>query len=471
MSPTPHPLVEASNAAIHSAASLIRDVASIRTLDDDVLLNLLRGANTRQQQATTDVAVFAGELARRSAPELGHAGLAQRTGHRTPEALVRATTGSTSRDANSAVRAGRLVHDAAGLPDPETGEVPFPAQPWLGPVGIALVAGSITVADAESIRSGLGDPTADISASLLRDAAARLVQRAGEIDSDRLYREARSLRDEIDEAGVADREAAQRDRRGLRFRTLPDGTAQIIWTLDQESAATCRELFDRATSPRRGGPRFVSDDGKAAARRILDDTRTTEQLLSDVFVELLRQGAAAASSELLGTGAPVVRVLVTATALDLRSGRGHIEGSPDAISIATVERLVCSGGVTEVTFDQHGNPLDVEREQRLFTKRQREALACRDGGCMFGDCDRPPSWTEAHHINHWARDHGSTNIDDGILLCRHHHLLLHNNGWEIVREGSQRWLIPPPDIDPGQVRIPLRSKSAAYRELIGTLAS
>ena len=58
-------------------------------------------------------------------------------------------------------------------------------------------------------------------------------------------------------------------------------------------------------------------------------------------------------------------------------------------------------------------------------------------------------------------------VDNGILLCRHHHLLLHNRGWEIVRTGERGehyWLIPPKDIDPTQTPRLLRKKSAAYRQ-------
>jgi len=95
--------------------------------------------------------------------------------------------------------------------------------------------------------------------------------------------------------------------------------ARLVWDLDPETSASVGELYDRATSPRRGGPRFVSADAEAQQQCILADTRTTEQLASDVFVQLLRQGADADSSQLLGSGAPVVRVLVAATALATRA--------------------------------------------------------------------------------------------------------------------------------------------------------
>jgi hypothetical protein len=103
--------------------------------------------------------------------------------------------------------------------------------------------------------------------------------------------------------------------------------------------------------------------------------------------------------------------------------------------------------------------LDLGRDERLFTAKQKAVLAVRDGGCMDPDCTRPPSWTEAHHIDHWARDDGRTDLADGILLCRRDHLRYHNQGWEVRRKGSAYWLIPPASVDPDQTPRLMRSKT------------
>jgi hypothetical protein len=70
--------------------------------------------------------------------------------------------------------------------------------------------------------------------------------------------------------------------------------------------------------------------------------------------------------------------------------------------------------------------LDLGREARLFTKAQRIALTLRDQGCRAEGCDRPPSWTEAHHLTKPWSQGGKTNLADGILLCGHHHRLAHH---------------------------------------------
>jgi len=91
-------------------------------------------------------------------------------------------------------------------------------------------------------------------------------------------------------------------------------------------------------------------------------------------------------------------------------------------------------------------------------------MAARDGGCRWPGCDRPPAWTEAHHVDQWLRDNGYTDIADGILLCHPHHLLLHNQHWEIVRIGAEYWLKPPASIEADLTLIPLPSKNPLTRE-------
>src|SRR5690606_10666397 len=141
---------------------------------------------------------------------------------------------------------------------------------------------------------------------------------------------------------------------------------------------------------------------EARADGIEQDERSVEQIASDAFTELLRQAATIDDNVLVGSGTPAVRVIVSAEALGSGSGHGVIEGSGEAVSIPTVERRVWATGAQPVTLDPSGRVLDLGREQRLYTRRQRIALAVRDGGCLWPGCQRPPSWCEAHHIDPWS---------------------------------------------------------------------
>jgi hypothetical protein len=46
----------------------------------------------------------------------------------------------------------------------------------------------------------------------------------------------------------------------------------------------------------------------------------------------------------------------------------------------------------------------------------------------------------AHHVAEWVADHGTTDLDNLVLLCSRHHHVVHEAGWTIT---------PAPDFDPG----------------------
>jgi len=264
----------------------------------------------------------------------------------------------------------------------------------------------------------------------------------------------------LDEAGIVDRERRRREARSLRLVRQPDGMTRIVWLLDPESAMVVTTVYDRATSPRRGGPRFADPAAREKASRIADDDRTTEQLASDAFTELLRQSATMDRTTLLGGDDPAVRVLIPADALTSGEGHGTLE-TGESVSIPTVHRLACAGGILPVILDPVGQVVNLGRAHRLYTRRQRQALAARDGGCMWPGCERPPSWTEAHHIHPWTQG-GRTDLHNGILLCRHHHLRLHDEEWTITHRAGRYRLHPPPGTN--HTGTLLETKSRAVRQ-------
>jgi hypothetical protein len=415
---------------------LARGVSSLelRALSDDALMQLQTTLAERRRHIDAESALVAAELEHRSRRELGHAGLAQQRGLRTPEALVQQLTGLSAPDARTLLRVGTLVAEHSA-PTP-------PARPWLATVSAAVAAGSISLDAADAIRMGLGEPTETLTVSVLADAAAELVREARSVTVERLAALARRKRDDLDEAGIAQREEQRRERRYLHLTPLADGMTRISGLLDPESAAIVVGAVDAITSPRRGGPRFKDLSSPAAVPGVPEDSRSIPQIMVDALVDLVRVATLADERKLLGSRRVAVRVHVKATDLARRAGAGHLEGQADAVSIATVERHVCESGAIDVRFRPDGD-MNLGREQRLFSARQRIALAARDGGCRWPECERPPGWCEAHHINEWVRDNGKTDVIDGILLCRYHHLLLHNNDWRIARERTEYWLVPP----------------------------
>jgi hypothetical protein len=58
-------------------------------------------------------------------------------------------------------------------------------------------------------------------------------------------------------------------------------------------------------------------------------------------------------------------------------------------------------------------------------------------------CCRGCVHLHAHHIVHWA-DGGPTIVENLIMVCSHHHRLLHDDGWGVAlhRDGTTAWSRP-----------------------------
>jgi hypothetical protein len=75
----------------------------------------------------------------------------------------------------------------------------------------------------------------------------------------------------------------------------------------------------------------------------------------------------------------------------------------------------------------------------------RRALLARDKGCVWPRCDRAATWTAAHHVVHWANG-GATDLSNLVLLCRRHHWMVHEGGWELTRSKNGEIAALPPII-------------------------
>ena len=145
------------------------------------------------------------------------------------------------------------------------------------------------------------------------------------------------------------------------------------------------------------------------------------------------------------------------------SGNAHVSGKAvrpgnfafsGPVSAATVRKLACDADLLPVVLSGEGRILDIGRAQRLFPPHLRKALHARDGGCAFPGCTIPGPWTEAHHIQYWNLG-GPTSVDNGVLLCSHHHHEVHKENWRIEVKSGVPWFVPPSYVDPD--RIPLRN--------------
>jgi len=482
-------LLDTAKTALSALSLVSTDAARYDQLSDDDAFALSATIAEERRLLDAQNALVAGVFAKRSAPELGGLGLTQKLGKKNPEELLRSITGVTKQEAVTAVRIGRMAHEAAsdGQVDDVTGEVFVAAEPWMRDVVREVTAGTISIRTADAIRAAAGRPSETVTAELLSDVVSRAIEFALTSDTDRVFKFTKDLRDQVDEAGVAERERQRHRTRSWVFRQNADGSATSIIQHDMVSAAQMKDFYDRATSPKL--PRFVDLAEEAADAHQApgaapdgswDERQLRDNRAHDALMHAVLTGLSADPSKILGNNGAQITILVTQDQLDRDAETGHgvafIDGQDDAISVTTVKQLMSCGTVNRVVFDENGYPIepgtDQTADQRLFTAKQRSVLVAMFGGCAFGDCERPASWTEAHHIAWFMRDHGKTTVSNGILLCRHHHLLLHNHGWEIRRSGSrgeELCLVPPAKVDPGRTPQRMRFKSRAYLQLLASL--
>ncbi|WP_183086435.1 DUF222 domain-containing protein [Mycetocola zhadangensis] len=431
------------------------------------------------------------------------------SGDRTAVNLVQRLTGSTKTEAFRQVRLGEAMGEAdaathpVGLPpgtdgtgepliDPE-GSVevgpnpdaptagviqlrPVPVVPWHEPLTRAVRDGVIRSEAVTIIMRGLGKPEERVSVEMLRAAAEEIIADAAGVHADDLGARARHLRDRIDPAGVQLRWDERYENRKWRFGRTEDGTKTAYVTFDEEGAAWMESIVGSAMRPRRGGPRMVDAEEAERAERLRLDSRSNDQIVYDILMGALKAGVQADPSTTFGSRQPGIRVVMTEESLNTRTpdaegsefltGTGYLEDNKDGVPGSVIEKQICISGISPILMDTSGTILDVGREQRLHTPKQRVAMAVRDGGCRIAGCDCPPSMTEAHHINEWAAHEGRTDLADGILMCPFHHNYVHTKKCQVERIEGEYYMVHPPGVDGERVLIEMPSKSPLERERI-----
>ncbi len=172
------------------------------------------------------------------------------------------------------------------------------------------------------------------------------------------------------------------------------------------------------------------------------DPRPNGRRRADAFGQIMRDYLSGQQRPTSGGVLPHV-TLIRPTPTTLMSVGVDTLGFGGPISATTADLICCGSTLTSVIVDGSGAPLDVGRAERLFTPAIRKALAVRDRGCAHPGCGRPVSWCDAHHIRPWA-DGGVTSLDNGVLLCRRHHTLMHHGGWQVYLGPDRHpWFIPP----------------------------
>lgn len=272
-----------------------------------------------------------------------------------------------------------------------------------GEIGFAHVA--VMARTAESLRERFDE--------------APLIELAREHSPGKFHYLCRHARHAADPKGYAAEESEQVENRRLSLSTWMDGSMLLSGVLDAFGGAALRTALEPLA--RRSGEH---------------DHRERERRLADALVELASGGAERAQLQVTSSVETLLG-LAGAPAADMEFSL--------PISAATVERLACDCSVTRVLLDSESTVIDVGRSKRVVSGPARRALNARDGSCRWPGCDRPASWSAAHHVVHWTHG-GTTDLDNLVLLCHRHHRMVHEGKWQLVRLDDGRLLTVPPTV-------------------------
>jgi uncharacterized protein DUF222/HNH endonuclease len=282
-------------------------------------------------------------------------------------------------------------------------------------------------ATAEALASGEVSATAVSLLLSARDACPEqfavaeetLVEAGRTLSVGELKRAVDYWRQSADAESAADEEERRFERRNLHVSPTLDGMVRVDGDLDPETGQTLITAL-----------RAVQDAEARGSRGA--DLRSPAQRRADALGELCRRWLDSTDRPSVAGERPHVVVTIDLESLEGRVGRRCELEDVGPITSETARRWACDADVTRVITDGRSQPLDVGRRTKVVPQPLRRAIAVRDRGCRFPGCDRPPGWSDAHHVRHWA-DGGETALHNLILLCRPHHRAIHRGfGVEMI---------------------------------------
>jgi hypothetical protein len=352
----------------------------------------------------------------------------------------------------------------------------------------ALMDGDVTEEHAATLGrvSAAASPTVE-QALVTQEGQAHVVELARRLEGRRFSQALSALTASWDPAAQQASYETAREARFLRLSHTPD-TTWIKGRLDAWSGKKLRLALE-AISPRpaegdqRTPEQRSADALELLAEHALNTPDTRVPVERPQVTVLMSEGTWTSLREAKTTAVDVAGVVddtgesVPAEDVDLNTVPGGIDHlvdalrgqdpvrdiDGDAVPPSQLGRLLCDCEISRLALSAASEVLDHGRRQRLFSRAQRQAITIRDGGCGWPGCTMPARYTEIHHLRWWNRDHGETDVDNGVALCSYHHHLIHQNNFRITRNTPTA--LPqeqPTEPAPGRVPRPRPRSTAGY---------
>jgi hypothetical protein len=109
-------------------------------------------------------------------------------------------------------------------------------------------------------------------------------------------------------------------------------------------------------------------------------------------------------------------------------------GSGAPLSSAAAQRAACDCRYHTMVRDRRSGSIDLGRTTRSIPPPLARYLRRRDQGCRFPGCGQS-RLVAGHHMQWWTRG-GPTDRSNLCSLCRRHHRLVHEGGWQVEGDGE-----------------------------------
>jgi hypothetical protein len=206
--------------------------------------------------------------------------------------------------------------------------------------------------------------------------------------------------------------AVEQDRRSLRCN---EAVRTMTVQLPPESFAEARSRLESIAKE------IPSVDGETS----------WDQRMADAFMGLIRSGQDGGAESSVNSPYFVVVHAPVAVLLDETGEETELAGDLERgglISIEAVRRVACDATIVLAVDDDMGHTMYEGRARRDPSGPQHREVRRRDRHCRFPGCTNVV-FTNVHHIKEWKPDRGPTDLDNLVLLCVHHHGLVHSKQW------------------------------------------
>jgi hypothetical protein len=108
-----------------------------------------------------------------------------------------------------------------------------------------------------------------------------------------------------------------------------------------------------------------------------------------------------------------------------------------------LRRLACNASFTKILLDEKLIPVAAAHSQRLPTRKELQAIDLQQKYWQGRRCHRPAAQCSPRHVVWYSRSR-LTKISEVVLLCPHHHWMVHEGGWDVALKADGGVLFIPP---------------------------